>query len=69
MTPLDKPDGPTFRDLYEIQTKIDAKLDKNTDRLSRLEKGFLVLLLLMGVQKAGGPDPAKLVALATGFFT
>jgi hypothetical protein len=59
-------EGPNFRDLYELQEKITAKIEKNTDRLSRMEKGFIALTLLVASPKIGGPDAAKLIATAMG---
>ncbi len=63
MSPLNKPEGPSFKDIYEMQTKTDA-------RISRLEKGFLVLVALMFTKQAApAADPAKLVSLMQQFLT
>ena len=66
MSPLNNPDGPSFRDLYELQEKITERLEKTTDRLSRMEKGFIALTLIVASPKIGGPDAAKLVASVFG---
>jgi hypothetical protein len=63
------PDGtPTFRDLYESQEKTDAKIEKVADRLSRMEKGMIVLTLLVLSPKLGGPDATHLVQAAVQVF-
>lgn len=66
MNPANKPDGPTFRDLYELQEKLQAKVEKTADRLSRVEKAVLVLMVVVASPKLGGPDAGKLVAQVIG---
>ncbi len=62
----DSNDNPTFKDLFEVQSKMQEKLDKNTDRLSRMEKGFIALTIMVASPKVGGPDAAKLIAHVLG---
>ena len=50
--------GPSLKDLYE---KVDDKLDKVTDRLSRMEKGLIVLTVLVVAPKIGAPSASELV--------
>ena len=59
---------PSFRDLYEVQEKVDGKIEKLSDRLSRLEKGLIVLTLLILAPKLGAPDASQLVASAIQFL-
>lgn len=47
---------PTFKDLYEVQSKIDT-------RMGRLEKGMIVLAVLVASPKLGGPSASQLVAV------
>ena len=63
------PNGPTFRDLYEQSEKADLKIEKVNDRLSRMEKGFIVLAVLVASPKVGGPDAASLVKAAVSAFS
>lgn len=58
------PDYPSFRDLYEVQEKTDEKIEKVNTRLSRIEKGFIVLTVLVASPKFGGPEAAKLITAA-----
>lgn len=58
--------GPEFRDLYELQEKINARLEKAADRLGRVEKAVIVLAVVAASPKLGGPDAAKLVAQVIG---
>lgn len=64
--PIDRREGPSFRDLYEIQEKMQARLEKTTDRLGRVEKAVIILAVVAASPKLGGPDAAKLVADVVG---
>lgn len=66
-TPDDRREGPGFRDLFELYEKMIAKQDKITDRLGRVEKAVIVLVVLAASPKIGGPDAAKLVADVIGY--
>lgn len=55
------PDTPLFKDLYELSQATDAKIEKVTDRLGRMEKGFIFLTAVIASPKLGGPDAASLV--------
>lgn len=52
-------DRPSFKELYEAQTKQMAEIEK---RLGRLEKGFILLLVMSASPKLGGPDASKVIA-------
>jgi hypothetical protein len=56
------PDYPSFKDLYELQERVDDKLEKQTSRLTRMERGLIVLAVLVASPKLGGPDAASLVS-------
>jgi hypothetical protein len=60
----DDPQSPSFRDLYEQTQVFDAKLEKVNDRLSRMEKGFIFLTVVIASPKLGGPDASSLVTAA-----
>jgi hypothetical protein len=50
---------PSFKELYEAQTAKIADIEK---RLSRMEKGFILLTAVIASPKIGGPDASKIVA-------
>lgn len=58
-------DSPTFRDLYEIAERSDARLEKLGDRVSRTEKVVIGLTCMVGYYILGEPaaDVEKVVAL------
>lgn len=58
MTPSERP---SFKELYEAQTK---KMDEIEKRISRIEKGFVFLIVLVASPKAGGPEASKVIAEA-----
>lgn len=60
------PDSPSFRDLYESQTATDGKIEKVNERLSRLERGFIVLGIAVLSPKLGGPDVATVIGSLLG---
>lgn len=61
-----KPEGPNFRDLYDLQAKIQERLEKQGDQITRLRNGLVVLAAVVASPKIGGPDAAKLVAEVLG---
>jgi hypothetical protein len=60
----DDPQSPSFRDLYEQTVNFDAKIEKVNERLSRMEKGFIILTVVIASPKLGGPDASSLVTAA-----
>jgi hypothetical protein len=52
---------PSFRELYETQT---MKMDNIEKRLSRMEKGFILLTAVVAAPKVGGPDASRIIAEA-----
>jgi hypothetical protein len=60
----DDPQSPSFRDLYEQTVNFDTKLEKVNDRLSRMEKGFIILTVVIASPKLGGPDASTFVTAA-----
>lgn len=62
MSPVERP---SFKELYEAQTK---KLDEIEKRMGRLEKGFLVVIGLLVAPKVGGPDASKAIAEAIKLY-
>jgi hypothetical protein len=57
-----RPEYPSFRDLYDVQRDADEKLDKVESRISRMEKGLIVLTVLVASPKVGGPSASSLVS-------
>jgi len=47
--------NPTFKDLYEVQSKIDS-------RVGRLEKIVILLAVAVVSPKVGGPSASEFVA-------
>lgn len=50
---------PTFKDLYEVQSKIDT-------RVGRIEKVVIVLCVAVASPKLNGPSVSELVAVVLG---
>ena len=65
----DRPEYPSFRDLYDVQRDADEKLDKVEARLSRMEKGFIFLTVLVASPKIGGPSASQLISAAVQHFS
>lgn len=55
------PDFVTFRDLHEL-------LEKQSDRIGRLEKVVVAVLVAVASPKLGGPDLSQVVAAAVAHF-
>lgn len=51
----DENPNPTFRDLYEVQSKLDT-------RMGRVEKGLILVAVAVVSPKLGGPSASQLVA-------